>query len=134
MSFVDGGGERASCPLVGWGWFVVWYDTRAGCPRSVLLVGVLVGGRLKRSAESPYEFRGYRRDICHTFSNQKNSVIAITELQTVDDEIDIFRGLRIPNMSEFPVEDFFKVPFTHHIHSPLQGGEPQLCGICDAGL
>lgn len=45
-----------------------------------------------------------------------NSVIAITELQTSEDKIDIFRELRIPNLAEFPVEDFFKVPFTHHIH------------------
>ncbi len=45
-----------------------------------------------------------------------NSVIAITELQTTEDKIDIFRELRIPNLAEFPVEDFFKVPFTHHIH------------------
>lgn len=45
-----------------------------------------------------------------------NSVIAITELQSADDKIDIFRELRIPNPAEFPVEDFFKIPFTHHIH------------------
>lgn len=45
-----------------------------------------------------------------------NSVIAITELQSADDKIDIFRELRIPDPAEFPVEDFFKVPFTHHIH------------------
>ena len=38
MGFVGDVGERASCPLVGWGWFVVWYDTRAGCPRPVLFV------------------------------------------------------------------------------------------------
>ena len=44
-----------------------------------------------------------------------NSVIAITELNDTDDQIDIFRELRIPNLAEFPVEDFFKVPFTHHI-------------------
>lgn len=45
-----------------------------------------------------------------------NSVIAITELQPAADKIDIFRELRIPNLTDFPVEDFFKVPFTHHIH------------------
>lgn len=44
-----------------------------------------------------------------------NSVIAITELQDIRGEIDIFRELRIPNLTEFPVEDFFKVPFSHHI-------------------
>ena len=34
-----------------------------------------------------------------------NSVIAITELQSADDKIDIFRELRIPDPAEFPVED-----------------------------
>lgn len=43
------------------------------------------------------------------------SVIAITELDRIDDKIDIFRELRLPNLAEFPVEDFFKVPFSHHI-------------------
>ncbi|MDE5544022.1 MAG: PDDEXK nuclease domain-containing protein, partial [Bacteroidales bacterium] len=44
-----------------------------------------------------------------------NSVITITELQHTIDKIDIFQELRIPNLAEFPVEDFFKVSFTHHI-------------------
>jgi len=48
--------------------------------------------------------------------SSSNSVIAITELQADEDKIDIFRELRIPNLAEFPVDDFFKVPFTHHIH------------------
>lgn len=46
---------------------------------------------------------------------RSNSVIAITELDSTDDQIDIFRELRIPNLTDFPVDDFFKVPFTHHI-------------------
>lgn len=44
-----------------------------------------------------------------------NSVITITELNNTGNQIDIFRELRIPNLAEFPVEDFFKVPFSHHI-------------------
>lgn len=48
-------------------------------------------------------------------TQSNNSVIAITELNDSDDQIDIFRELRIPNLGEFPVEDFFKVPFSHHI-------------------
>ena len=46
---------------------------------------------------------------------RSNSVIAITELNSTDDQIDIFRELRIPDLTDFPVDDFFKVPFTHHI-------------------
>ena len=52
---------------------------------------------------------------CVVAPSSDNSVIAITELQTTKKEIDIFRELRIPNLVEFPVEDFFKIPFTHHI-------------------
>lgn len=58
---------------------------------------------------------------CESVNCQNNntssdkSVIAITDLKSTGDQIDIFRELRIPNLAEFPVEDFFKVPFTHHI-------------------
>ncbi len=50
-------------------------------------------------------------------SNQdnNNSVIAITELQTPDKEININSAITITELKDFPVEDFFKVPFTHHI-------------------
>ncbi len=50
-------------------------------------------------------------------SNQENnnSVIAITELQTPDKEININSAITITELKDFPVEDFFKVPFTHHI-------------------
>ena len=37
------------------------------------------------------------------------------EIQIADYHIDIYRTIHIPNIAEFPVEDFFKVPFTHHI-------------------
>lgn len=50
------------------------------------------------------------------YSSTDNSVITITELQNADCEIDIFRELRIPDLVDFPLEDFFRVPFTHHIH------------------
>lgn len=30
-------------------------------------------------------------------------------------KIDIYHAIRIPDIKNFPVEDFFKVPFTHHI-------------------
>lgn len=40
-----------------------------------------------------------------------NSPIAIGELETID----IFHSLQIPVSKDFPIEDFFRVPFTHHI-------------------
>ena len=40
-----------------------------------------------------------------------NSPIAIGELQ----KIDIFHSLQIPVSKDFPIEDFFRVPFTHHV-------------------
>ena len=36
------------------------------------------------------------------------------EFQNADYKIDIYHAITIPNIAEFPVEDFFKVPFTHH--------------------
>lgn len=43
----------------------------------------------------------------------ENSPIIIGELQ--DYKIDIYQAIQIPETKEFPIEDFFKVPFTHHI-------------------
>lgn len=47
--------------------------------------------------------------------NHDNSTIAIVESSTVENQIDIFRSLVIPDTLDFPVEDFFRLPFTHHI-------------------
>ena len=43
------------------------------------------------------------------------SSVASDEIQIVDNHIDIYHTIHIPNIAEFPVEDFFKVPFTHHV-------------------
>lgn len=43
-----------------------------------------------------------------------NSSVATDELQDVDNKIDIYHTMRVPNLKYFPVEDFFRVPFTHH--------------------
>ena len=42
-----------------------------------------------------------------------NSTIMIAELQ--DYTIDIYQAIKIPETKDFPIEDFFKLPFTHHI-------------------
>lgn len=41
-----------------------------------------------------------------------NSPIMIAELD--DYKIDIYQAIKIPETKDFPLEDFFKVPFTHH--------------------
>ncbi len=40
--------------------------------------------------------------------------VATDKLLLADNQIDIYHAITIPNLSEFPVEDFFRVPFTHH--------------------
>lgn len=47
-------------------------------------------------------------------SHSQQSSVATDELQIADNEIDIYHSIAIPNVTEFPVEDFFGVPFTHH--------------------
>lgn len=42
-----------------------------------------------------------------------NSTIIIAELP--DYKIDIYQAIRIPETKDFPVEDFFRIPFTQHI-------------------
>jgi len=41
-----------------------------------------------------------------------NSPIMVAELD--DYKIDIYQAIKIPETKNFPLEDFFKVPFTHH--------------------
>lgn len=43
-----------------------------------------------------------------------NSAVVTAQLQETENQIDIYHTITIPNIAEFPVEDFFKVPFTHH--------------------
>lgn len=45
---------------------------------------------------------------------QSNFPVASGKLQTSDYHIDIYNTIAIPNIAGFPVEDFFKVPFSHH--------------------
>jgi predicted nuclease of restriction endonuclease-like (RecB) superfamily len=48
-------------------------------------------------------------------SRPKQSAIAIADLQKAQNQIDIYHSIYVPNVAEFPVEDFFSVPFTHHL-------------------
>ncbi len=50
----------------------------------------------------------------HTESIPANSSVMTDELQDTGNQIDIYHAIQIPNLADFPVEDFFKVPFTHH--------------------
>ena len=45
---------------------------------------------------------------------QPISTVTTAELQTTENEIDIYHAMAIPDVAGFPVEDFFAVPFTHH--------------------
>ena len=44
----------------------------------------------------------------------QDSTVMTAEFQDIDNQIDIYHAITIPNIAEFPVEDFFKIPFTHH--------------------
>lgn len=47
-------------------------------------------------------------------SGEDKSSVAADELPIIANRIDIHHSIRIPDLKEFPVEDFFRVPFTHH--------------------
>jgi predicted nuclease of restriction endonuclease-like (RecB) superfamily len=47
-------------------------------------------------------------------TEEPNSTIAIAELG-MDVGIDIYHTLQIPDIKDFPIEDFFRLPFSHHI-------------------
>ena len=40
--------------------------------------------------------------------------VATDKLQSADNKIDIYHSICVPNAVEFPIEDFFMMPFTHH--------------------
>ena len=44
----------------------------------------------------------------------QDSTVVTAEFQSADNQIDIYHTITIPNIAEFPIEDFFKMPFTHH--------------------
>ena len=48
-------------------------------------------------------------------SGKQELSVATDKLQIADNKIDIYHSICIPNAVEFPVEDFFSVPFTHHV-------------------
>lgn len=47
-------------------------------------------------------------------SSLANSSVATDELHDPDSHIEISQEIRVPNMADFPIEDFFYLPFTHH--------------------
>jgi hypothetical protein len=44
-----------------------------------------------------------------------NSSVTTDELQQIVNHVDIAHSMAVPNVGTFPVEDFFKAPFTHQI-------------------
>ena len=40
--------------------------------------------------------------------------VTTDELQSSSNQLDICRAIIIPNLADFPIEEFFAVPFTHH--------------------
>ena len=60
-----------------------------------------------------------QRDIKSASTLAKNSTTAIADISSVaTDErnaIDIYHTIQAPLTEDFPIEDFFRVPFTHHI-------------------
>jgi predicted nuclease of restriction endonuclease-like (RecB) superfamily len=61
----------------------------------------------------------YKSDVEHSSvatdeSIQSNLSLTTDKLQIPDNEVNIYNCIKIPNISDFPIEDFFRVPFTHH--------------------
>lgn len=46
--------------------------------------------------------------------NQCNLSVTTGKLQMANNQIDIYKTIKIPDIADFPIEDFFRVPFTHH--------------------
>lgn len=57
-------------------------------------------------------------------SSDCNSAVMTAELPNKVELIDVHHTMSVPNAIDFPVEDFFRVPFTHHIKI-IEGAEEQ---------
>ena len=57
----------------------------------------------------------YNSTITNVEIEDDNSTIAIVELERVENDIEINIPMRIQEIQDFPIEDFFRVPFTHHV-------------------
>jgi hypothetical protein len=59
--------------------------------------------------------------LCHAINSGdakqplSNSSVITDGLQQIVNHVDIAHSIVIPNVETFPVEDFFKTPFTHQI-------------------
>lgn len=52
--------------------------------------------------------------LSHVLDTNTNSSVATDELESKKQGIDIYQPIQIPSLKDFPIEDFFKVPFSHH--------------------
>ena len=58
-------------------------------------------------------FENWQMLDAKTYEMVSKSASAIADLN--DGVIDVFQAIKIPETRDFPVEDFFRVPFSHHI-------------------
>ncbi|MBR4265240.1 MAG: DUF1016 family protein [Bacteroidales bacterium] len=68
-----------------------------------------------KSSVATDDLRNPKSAIPIAESQKPNSTITIVELQDTDYKIDIYDSIKVTNIKEFPIEDFFSLPFTHHI-------------------
>lgn len=45
----------------------------------------------------------------------ETDAISISNSSAATDEIDVYHSICIDNLKDFPIEDFFHIPFTHHV-------------------
>ncbi len=57
----------------------------------------------------------YNSTITNVEIEDDNSTIAVVELERTENDIEINIPMRIQEIQDFPIEDFFRVPFTHHV-------------------
>ncbi len=67
--------------------------------------------------ETPIDTEEFpQKDSAVATAESANQDIAVTtaELQIIEDKIDIYHSISFTNVADFPVDDFLRVPFTHH--------------------
>ena len=68
-----------------------------------------------KSCVTTHESQKSNSSVATDVLSPLKSSVATDDLQKTNNQIDIYHSIVIPNTAEFPIEDFFQLPFSHHV-------------------
>ncbi len=96
-------------------WSILDVDSPIAIGKSDKHSTIAIAECSQQSCVATHELHNQQSSVTTDAFAIKESCVITPELQTAQNEIDIYHSIIIPNAAEFPIEDFFSVPFTHHV-------------------